>query len=186
MKTDKAKVKIVGITPLFHNKLNPGVVEKSQEAKKVRGKGDKKTKIDPKKEAERVLFKNKKGVYHPAEHIMGCMNSAASEMQFKDRKTYKSLFRAGVFVTPTEIQLKGKKVLDTRPEWIGRFPKVPMNRHRYRFDKWSLDFNIEILDDRVSLEMVEQMLKIGGIRYGIGDRRKRGSGKFQVKSFKQI
>lgn len=184
--TEKAKVKISGLTPLFHNRLNPGVVEKSFQKTKVRGKGDKASKVDPKKEALKVLFKNKKGVYHPAEHIQGCMNSAAADLQFKDRKTWKTLFRAGVFVTPLEIPLKAKWMVDTRPEWVGRPRPVPMNRHRPRFDKWNLEFEVEIVDDRISLDLVKQMLMAGGMRYGIGDRRKRGMGKFIVKSFTPI
>jgi len=183
-KTLKAKVKIQGITPLFHNKLNCGVVEKSQTDKKVLFRS--RTKIVPMKEALRVLFKGKKGVYHPSEHIEGCMNSAASEWIFKGNKTWKPLFRSSVFVLPNEIPLKSKWILDTRPEWVGKPRPVPMERHRPRFDKWNLDFTVEVLDDRISLDQVKQMLELGGLRYGIGDRRKKGSGKFQVTSFQAI
>lgn len=184
MNTEKAKVKVRGITNLFHNRLECGVVEKSQEDKKVKGKGQKK--IVPMKEALRVLFKNKKGkVYHPADHLEGCMGSAAADHVFKGNRTWKGLFKAGIKVSPVEIPLRHKWILDTRPEWVkSGFRSIPMNRHRPRFDKWGLEFEVEILDDRISLDQVKLMLIEGGLRYGIGDRRKKGAGKFEVISFK--
>ncbi len=185
MKKLMADVEIKGISTLFHNKLNPGVVEEGFKETKVHNKGGVK-KETPLQAATRVAFKNKKGYFHPAIHIKSCVCSAASEFIFKDKRTWKGVMRSGFEILPIEVQLKGKAVLDGRPEWVGGMHKVPMMRYRMTFPNWNMKFRVEVIDDRIPLEKVKEYLELGGLRYGIGDLRKRGMGKFEVIKFKEI
>ncbi|MHA1329584.1 MAG: hypothetical protein ACTSR2_00770 [Candidatus Hodarchaeales archaeon] len=174
------KVKIVGLTPYFQNKLDINEVHNKTQETRVKN-------FDPKKKAEKALYKNKKGVFVPERHIKSPLVKSATDFKWEGKKTYKDLIRASVFIEPEEIPFKAKWRVDIRPEWVRTgVAKVPKPTARPRFDKWSLEFKLIVLDSRIPEETLREILNGAGLRYGCGEMHARGFGKFMVKEFKKI
>ena len=135
-------------------------------------------------ECQKRLIKDVEGnLCQPARHFEASMVKSATEFKFKGHKTYKDLFKAGVFVDPLLIPHKNDKwVIDKCAVKIGQ-ARVP--RCRPRLDKWSLDFQIEVRDDRIEPLVVEQVLVNSGKYHGIGDDRPR-HGLFKVDKFEIV
>ena len=122
------------------------------------------------------------------------MVAAAVNFKIQGRrgKTYKDLFRAAVFVSPEQIK-HGIAVpdelttdgdaplyLDMRPVVVNRARVV---RIRPAFKPgWSLDFEIEVLDDQLHPELIHDILMLAGKTVGIGDFRPK-FGRFMVTQF---
>ena len=175
------KVKIEGITPYLQNKLN--IEEVHSPTKTTKNKN-----YDPKKEAEKALYKNKKGVFIPERHIKSALVKSAVDYRWKGQKTYKELVQSSIFVEPEEIPLIGPKYkVDIRPEWVRTgSAKVPKPTARPRFDKWSAEFTLTVLDGRIPDETIPEILAGAGLRYGIGELHARGFGKFRIVKFEKI
>lgn len=135
-------------------------------------------------EAVKRLIKDKADVIcQPAEHLESSMVKAAVEFKFKGQKTYKELFKAGIFVEPLLIpHLIQDWEIDKR--WV-RIGQARIARCRPRFDQWELKFKVRCLDDRIQPLIVKQVLETAGFYYGIGDYRPR-YGLFEVVNFEVI
>jgi len=57
--------------------------------------------------------------------------------------------------------------------------------YRPRIEDWSLDFTLEVNDDRIDSDVVKQILETAGMQIGIGAYRPR-FGRFEVTSFKVV
>ncbi|KPA15232.1 hypothetical protein MHK_004565 [Candidatus Magnetomorum sp. HK-1] len=108
------------------------------------------------------------------------MIKSATEFKFSGRKTYKELFKAGVYVDPLYIPHKIQTFeIDKQPVVIN---KARIMRCRPRFDDWELEFKIQIRDDRIEGLIVKEVLENAGKYHGIGDYRPR-YGLFEVTKF---
>lgn len=167
-------VSIKGTRPLL---MNDSFEEELTPAKK--GKV-----YDDVEECEKRLIKAKDGtICQKAIHFEAAMVKSATEFKFKGHKTYKDLFKAGVFVEPLLIPHKITKwEIDKQSVVIGR-ARIP--RARPRFDEWELEFQIKCMDDRIEFLVLKQVLENAGFYIGVGDYRPR-YGLFDVTKFELI
>ena len=151
--------------------------------------GKKRTGVpDYQMEGERALYKDEKGtIYQPSSHIEGALKEAAKSFKIAGKRgaTYSKLVASTIQVMPDAIPHKLTDYhIDARPVVIQRARIV---RYRPMFDEWELDFNIQIPDDQLPIDIVKQILDQAGLYVGIGDYRpgKGGKyGKFMVTQFK--
>lgn len=171
-------IEVTGIAPLLQHRFatEEHGANKSKSKKKV---------YDPKEEAEKCLYKNTKGeIYQPAEHIYQSMVKAAVDFKFEGKKTYKDVITSGIVISPEEIPLitESPYEIDARGAVVQRARIV---RWRPRFNKWKLQFSIDILDDEnISVPVLKEILEKAGATKGIGDYRPR-FGRFMVTQFKE-
>lgn len=175
MKTYKVKIK--GTAPLLQNKITTLEVEPE---KKAEGKDS--PDLCPQK---LYMFNDK--ICQPAIMIEQALIKAAAGIKMKGagRSTYKELFKGAVFVRPEYI-------VHNKQDWEVHSSTVVIpstrgriNRYRPMLKDWSLNFEIEILDDRVSEIVLKLALDEAGRTKGIGDWRPR-FGRFIVEEFKEI
>lgn len=169
----KINVTVQGIAPLLQNRFPEEAHPQDASRKK------KKVYVD-KEEAEEKLYKNGKVIFQPARHFEAALIKSAVAFKFEGRKTYKDAFKGGIFINPEEIPHKFPKwEIDRQPVVIQR---ARIMRARPRFDKWELSFEIEVIDDRISFDVVKETLEYAGLYAGIGDLRPR-YGRFKVIKF---
>lgn len=168
----KIQVKITGIRPLLQNAFLDEVAEKKG---KIYNDHD---------EAEKRLIKDSEGnIVQPALHIESCMIRSAADFKFKGRKTYKDLFKSGVFVDPLFIPHENAAwVIDKQRVVVNR---AAIFRCRPRFDSWSLDFSILVREERIQPAIIETILLQAGKFHGIGDYRPR-YGLFEINNFQVV
>lgn len=176
MEETKIKVKVSGTRPLlqnnfFENDNGGGAAKKGQV-------------YDDQIEAEKRLIKNKQGlICQPSTHFEASMVKSATDFKFSGKKTYKELFKAGIFVDPLLIPHDSQEwVIDRQLVVINR---ARIMRARPRFEEWSMSFEISIRDDRIQPLIVKQILENAGKYYGVGDYRPR-FGLFVVDEFQVI
>lgn len=163
---------IRGLRPLLMNAFG------SEEEKSAAKKGKV---YDDKEEAEKRLYLDKDGnICQPATHLEACMVKSAADFKFAGKKTYKDIFKSGIFVDPLMIpHLKSDWDIDKQSVVVQRSRIL---RCRPRFDDWELKFRILVRDDRIEPLVVKQILENGGKYVGIGDFRPR-YGLFEVVEF---
>jgi len=167
---------IVGTRPLLQNSFSAGFENRGPSKKgKIFGEET---------EADKRLVRNEKNVIcQPSSHLEATMIKSAAEFKFMGRKTFKDLFRAGVFVLPTLIpHLNQNYAIDKQAVVVS---KARIIRCRPRFDEWSLEFHIQIFDDRIEPLVVKQILENAGKYHGIGDFRPR-FGLFKLTKFETV
>jgi len=167
-------VAVKGVRPLLMNDSFDSSDEESGPSKKGKVYNDV-------EECEKRLIKDKDGnICQKAIHFEAAMVKSATEFKFQGHKTYKDLFKAGVFVEPLFIpHILTKWEIDKQSVVIGR-ARVP--RARPRFDEWELEFQIRCMDDRVEFLVLKQVLENAGMYIGVGDYRPR-YGLFDVIKF---
>lgn len=181
--------KVKGTAPLMQHRFPmPELSEMSKGGTKRTGA------VDYSEEWRGYFYANGKGVYQPATHFESAMIAAAVNFKItgKRGKTYKDLFKAAVFVTPEEIlhNVEVPETLDTdgdKPLYLDMRPVV-VNRARVVRIRptfkpgWELEFNIEVIDDQISSDLVQDVLQLAGKTVGVGDYRPR-FGRFNVVRF---
>ena len=175
---NKIKVSIKGISPLLqHRFTTPEEDPKWTEQVGLR---------DFSKDVLLALYANEKGEpYKPADHVWRSMVKASVNFKIpgKGKKTYKDLIQSALFIHPDAIPHKIKNwEVDRRPVVIQRSRII---RERPRFDKWELDFDIEVADSQLPVDAVRRILEHAGNYVGLGDFRPR-FGRFMVTEFKEI
>jgi hypothetical protein len=168
------EVRIEGTAPILMNKF---IGDESQKTKRS-GKS-----YNHEKEAKQSLYTDKDGILiQPAIHIESSMIKAAVNFPIPGRgkKTFKDAFKAGVFVSPESIPHENQ-------EWEMYVSPVVINRSRVMkargmIKKWALEFQIKVIDERISKQILKDILNEAGKYYGIGDWRPR-FGRFEVKKF---
>ena len=173
----RINVEITGIVPLLHNRFSMD----NDGTKKVKRKV-----YVPEEEAEKLLYKNPDGtIYKPSEHIFQSMVSAAVDFKFEGKKSYKNVILSGIAVSPENIPLIADLPyeIDARRVVIGSASVI---KWRPRFNKWKLQFVIDILDDtNISVNILKDILEKAGNTKGIGDYRPR-FGRFMVTLYQQV
>jgi hypothetical protein len=175
MKTYNITIK--GTAPLLMNKAPDFDVQDTE--RKGEGK-------DSPDKCEGKLYKNEEEkIVQPSVMIEQAMNKTASSFKQKGagKKTYKELFIGSVFVKPDYI-------IHKKPKWevhktsvkIGAGNRVA--RFRPLFKEWELDFQIEVMDDRIEEQTLKAVLDEAGRTKGIGDWRPR-FGRFIVTKFQK-
>jgi hypothetical protein len=166
---------IKGVAPLLQHRFP----EEAEDKKSTKRTG----RIDYSQEVEKALFKNKNGViYEPSSHIEGALRKAAVAFRIpgQSRKTYKDLVLRSIVVVPDEIPLEPQEYdVDKRSVKIQR---ARVFRYRPRWDEWSLEFNIHMLDDQFDSDVLKEILEYAGVAHGIGDYRPK-FGRFEVVKF---
>jgi len=172
----KYEVEIEGIAPLIQNKI-PDDMEVTQ--KKGEGKDS------PEGCKDKLYIANKK-IYQPAIHLEQAMVKTATGIKQKGagKKSYKDLFKGSVFVRPDMIphllqEWQPHKTTVLIPSTRGR-----ITRYRPVLKEWKLAFTVEVLDDRISKEIVKLALDEAGRTNGLGDWRPR-YGRFVVSKFRE-
>ena len=176
MFTEKFKVEIKGKSPGLMQHRYAGINSGPKRAGVI---------PDPAEEAERALYRTADGkIYEPALHIKTAMIKAATNFKIpvQGKKTFKDAFRAGVFVQPTEIPLDAQWVIDERPEVVSR---ARISRARPLFKEWSLEFEIEVIDERIGEQLLKTALSEAGMYHGIAERRPE-YGRFDIVSFEKV
>lgn len=97
----------------------------------------------------------------------GVLSDGNWPLVFKGPKTAKELWEAGTFRDARLESVNKGKVIRTRP----------------RFDRWALDFIVELDTEQVSPDQLRQLLDTAGRIVSLGDRRPK-FGRFEVKEFK--
>lgn len=187
------EVKIKGLSPLLQHRYPlPEFETLSSGGKKKTGE------TNYSQEWRQYLYVNGEDeIYQPAIHIEAAMVKAAVnfKIQGKRGKSYKDLFAGNVFVSPEEI-LHGVKepealdadadkrlYLDMRPVVVSR-ARVVRLRPAFKAG-WTLEFQVEVLDDQIPQNVLHDVLALAGKTVGIGDFRPR-FGRFAVTRFEEM
>jgi hypothetical protein len=178
-------VVIEGIAPLLQARhVTPH--EEKDILKRSSGKKAKAKDLTDKEQFELHAYRTKsKKFYQPSDMVEAAMTKAATNFKMEGKKSYKDVINGGIIVDPEQLVHKSQKaVLDAR--W-GR------NRNtggavwvvRPRFDKWQLQFTINLLqDERVPAEILKDILTYAGLYVGIGAWRPK-FGRFKVVKFQE-
>lgn len=142
---------------------------------------------DPRVEAEKHCYRRADGtIYFPGAAISRLMREAGgAHKQKSSRKSMKFLLPAAVLVTQDDISmidpLNGKPMtdfeVDSRPVVIPS-TKGRIMRHRPRFNRWGMEFDIEIDDEMVDTPFIHQLISEGGKGIGLGDYRPERGGPY--------
>lgn len=175
----KFDVTIKGIAPLLQARHLTPDEENEMLARESSKKADE-------EQFEMHAYKKGSKFYQPSEMIEAAMAKSAVNFKLEGKKSYKDVIKGGIICDPEEIVHKNQEVtMDKRwgrnkntggAVWVVR-PKL---------DKWELDFQIQLLqDERVSPEILKEILTYAGLYVGIGAWRPK-MGRFEVISFKEI
>ncbi len=161
----KFNATIKGIAPLLMHRFSEEMITKVKSRT-----GDKRlSDADKRKAAEQFLYLHKGKLVQPAAHIEGAMVKASTELKLagQGKKTYKDTMKASCFVFPENIPHKNQKwVVDSRSV------VNPTTRG-------------EVLDDRADPDAIKEILRLAGLRNGVGSYRPR-FGRFEVVKFTQV
>ena len=177
----KIDVSINGLAPLLQHRF--------PDAEQIEDKVSKRSGVpNREKELEQALYKLPTGeIYQLNSHIEGALVKAAKNFKISGKrgKSYKDLINCAVFVTPEAIIHKNQKYVADRRAVVMPSTRGRVIRTRPRFDEWELDFQIEINDDQLPVEVVKQILDYAGSSVGIGDYRPK-FGRFIVTKFQEV
>ncbi len=170
----KIRVKIKGVTPLLMNKITPERLKKS-----------KKTKFDrhnPEEEARESAYideiNGKKQLYIPSEAVFRCIINAAGIYRTK-KMGMKNLLAGGIRIEPEKIPLGTDKYeIDTR---VVRIQRDAVLKSRAKVTDWEATFYI-IYDRTIlpNVELLKEIIKDAGRRFGLLDYRPQKGGYFGV------
>lgn len=184
MKT--ATVKLKSLTP--YNQSHQHFTEKAESGKESHDEYEKRTWI------EKGHYDENGNAYIPPMAFKGALAQAAQMLSIpikgKGKSTYTKHFKAGVMVTdPLPL---GVKKADVKPQWIscdpqGRKGGMGVMRAFPHYEKWEGEIEYHILDDTITKEVFEQVLRESGNFVGIGQFRPANGGyfgRFEVVSVK--
>lgn len=177
---EKYKIQIKGTRPLLMHSCNSMLEENNKTTTRSK-------EYDPKTEAEKALYKDGDGgIIVPSFCILSCLKEAAKNYQIpgKGKRTFKNYIFAGVRIDPDNIPLISDNgwEIDLKTVVISRSRIV---RARPRFDNWSLEFTIEIVDPIIPPSSMKQFIIDAGKYNGLLDFRPL-YGLFELVSFEPI
>lgn len=174
---------VFGMTPLMQCRF-------SEDAEISSSQATRRTKIaerTPRDAAESVCYRNTDGeLYVPSTQIRAAIIEAGSNhKQRGNRKSLKYILGGALTLLDEQLLVidpsTGKPYktfeVDSRPVTIPA-TKGKVMRHRPRFDKWKLAFEIRINLNLVDVETVAMLLAEAGEQFGIGDWRPQRMGSF--------
>jgi hypothetical protein len=146
---------------------------------------------------ERMHYDENGEVFIPPMSLKNCLAEAAKflsvSIKGKGKATYTKHFEAGIMVT-TPISL-GIKVQDVPVEALfvpsngRRGGSTRVTRYFGRIPKWSGEFEINVLDETITKDVLELHLCEAGSLIGIGRFRPRNNGyygRFAVESLEEV
>lgn len=172
----KYKVKIRGTAPLLQNSI--------PDLETITKSG---SKHDSPENCESKLDIVDGTICERAIHIEQAMIKCSTMVRVKGqgKKTYKELFKGNVFVTPEMIPHVNQKWKVHKTTVVISATKGRITRYRPMIENWSLEFTVEVHDDRISEDILHMILSEAGRVNGIGDWRPR-YGRFVIESFKEV
>jgi len=181
MAEQRYEVKIEGVTPLLQNRFAGGEADTSVK---------KKASTTKENDVEDTLYKTPEGeIYQPSECIRQSIIEAGKAFK-KGKSNLSKTFGAFVMISPEAIIHENQKWKVDRRAVVIPSTKGKVMRNRARFDKWSLKFEVTILDkDEVNKKTIHDAIEYAGHYIGIGDYRpqKKGMyGRFIVTSIKEV
>ena len=173
---EKYEVKIRGLRPLLQHRMSNEPVKRKKMG----------CSYDNQEDAENCLYKDSEGrICQPANHIESALIKASANYRIggQGKKTYKDAFKGGVFIDPLFIP-------HLIPDWGIDLQNVVIQRARIlrarpRFDKWELNFTITLIDERITPDVLKDVLIDAGKFCGLGDNRPR-YGTFEVTAFNKL
>lgn len=169
----KFNVEISGSKPYLMNRFDPSP-------------SNKKKGITPtvEEDCERALYKNSDGaICIPSLQIEASLINSAKEFKFQNRRTYKDLFLSGIRIEPELIPLEPQEY---KPYSVGVvIQRSRIMKSRPRFENWKLGFTIVNSDERITDDMLKEILNNAGNSKGIGDWRPK-FGLFNVEKFEKV
>ena len=176
------KVRIEGTRPLLMHRISDLGNGNSKRGKQH----------DPEKEAAAAVYRDAEGnIVVPMLNVLSALRDAAVDFRVagKGKKTHKNYIYAGIRIEPEEIPLEyepnGDKpwAVDIRPVVLNKKDRIP--RARPRFDKWALEFVIQIVDPIINPDSLKAILEAAGRYVGLCDFRPL-FGLFQVTKFEPV
>ena len=178
-------ITIKGTAPLLQAR-HPSPAEEKETLMRKGGAKAKMKELTDEEQFEIHSYRNKKGEFIlPSEMIEASMTKAATNYKLEGKKTYKDLMKSGIIVDPIQIVHK-KQDFQMDACW-GRNKNTggAVWVVRPRIDEWELSFEIQLLqDERVSEEVLKEILSYAGLYVGIGAWRPK-YGRFEVTSWKE-
>jgi hypothetical protein len=175
-------VKIEGQTPLLVNRFH----EEAQ-AEASSGTHSRKERPSPEEDAESRLYKNEAGIYFPAENLRQSIITASGRHKI-GRRSAAADVAAAIFIKPFALTLTGEWKTDSRavviPATRGR-----ILRHRPIFEKWIIEFELEIEEDLIDKTLIRRIVDDAGNYCGLGDfrpARKGPHGRFLVMHWEEV
>ncbi len=179
-------VTIEGIAPLLHAR-HPTPDEQEKITNRS-AKGGRKTKaLTDAEQYAMHSYTDKKGKFiQPGEMIEAALTKAGSNFRAEGKKTFKEIFKSGLFITPVEILHEIQKF-----EPDARWGKNPATGGavwvvRPKAEQWRLSFTLNVvLDEKIPQEVLRDALDYAGLFVGIGAWRPKW-GRFKIVSFKEV
>lgn len=175
-KMKKYEVTIEGTAPLLQNKI-PDL-----EGTEKKGEGK-----DNAEQCENKLYKINEKIVQPAIHIEQALIKVSGGIKQKGqgKKSFKDLFKGSVFIKPEYIEHEFQKWEIHKSTCVIPATKGRITRYRPILPKWKLTFEIEVLDDRLTTDVLKLALDEAGRVNGLGDYRPR-YGRFIITKFKEL
>jgi hypothetical protein len=175
----KVKVLIKSMCALLMNRFD---IEGQNEGVQAKRKD---TKYDPETDAwKAAYFDKEQGFYLPSSHVEGALKKAGAEYKIKGTKSYKETILSSVFVEEEKLFLN-KKQWDEIDRQAAKIQQARIVRSRPRFNSWQTTFHINFNDERITPEVLKQILVEAGATKGVGDYRPK-YGRFTVEKFEVV
>lgn len=180
MTEKKYEVTITGSTPLLHHRFIGGDVKETTKKKAETSKENK---------VEDTLYQLPDGtIYQPADCIKQAVIEAGKAFK-RGRSNMTKQFASFIMIAPEAIPHNNQEwETDRRPVVIPS-TRGRVMRNRAKFEKWSLTFEVTVLDDNeLDEKTLHDALEYAGHFIGIGDYRpqKKGMyGRFIVSSIQE-
>lgn len=174
------KVKITGVTPYMQHRMDDKKLEDWE--KERHDVIENRNLNDPDKiRAEFHCYRNGSGkCFIPAEHIRGALINAGTYVKSKvgaQSKSMKTIVASMFMVSPAHIDLPDWQEVDKRSA-VNRNVKARVIVIRPKWNDWSVTFDLNVLNDSISKEMVAKVLSYAGDYVGIGSYRPTANGMY--------
>jgi len=180
---EKFKVKIKGTVPLLMQSPQSMIQDRIDGKNTKRGREE----ITIEEEAKRCLYTDSSGnIIVPSLCLLASIKSAAVNrlVPGKGKKTYKNYIYSGIRISPVNIPLQTSNgwEVDLKSVVIGSARIV---KARPRFDDWSLEFDLSIVDPVIVSSALKEIIIDAGKYNGLLDFRPL-FGLFSVETFEKI
>jgi len=172
----KFEVEIKGVSPILYNRVQTVGIQTKK------GEG-----FDKPEDCESKLHIRENKICQPAIGIELGLQKVAGEIKRKGAGTrnFKNLFKSSVFIKPLMIPHLIQKWEPLETTTVNQVTKGRIIVYRPMLNDWALKFEVEVLDDRISTEVLKLALDDTGRLNGLGDWRPR-YGRFIVTKFKEL
>lgn len=178
MKTYKVKIK--GLSPYMQHRMDDVSLAEWEKKRGVIIERPEVSQEDAVR-AEYHCYRNAEGnCYIPADQIKGALINAGTYMKSKvgaRTKSMKSIVAACFIPEPEQIILPDYDQIDKRST-VNRNVKARVIVIRPKWSTWEITFNIQVLEDSITIETVRELVNYAGFYVGIGSYRPTSNGHF--------